>query len=83
MYSTPLLAIHDGCVEQTKFSLKHIPHLQLAIHAMKIESTTVEMFWKEKNTVLCAFVANICPEKIKDSLKLKIQLRRKRFKDEK
>ena len=41
---------------------------------MKIESTAVEMFWKEKNTVFCAFIANIWPEKKKNSLKLKKQL---------
>ena len=30
---------------------------------MEIESTTVEMFWWEKNTVFSAFIVNICPEK--------------------
>ena len=38
---------------------------------MKIESTTVEMFWKEKILIFSALIANICPEKIKNSLKLK------------
>ena len=44
-------------------NLKHFPRVESAIHEMKIESTAVEMFWKEKNTVFCAFIANICPEK--------------------
>ena len=83
MHSTPLLAMHDGCVVYTKINLKHIPHVESAIHDMKIESTDVEMFWKEKNTVLCAFIANIWHEKKKNSLKLKKQLRRKSFKGEK
>jgi hypothetical protein len=46
---------------------------------MKIESTTVEMFWKDNNTVFCAFIANICLEKKKNRLKLKKQLREKSF----
>ena len=50
---------------------------------MKIESTPVELFWKEKNTVFCAFITNICPEKKKDSLKLEKHLRGKSFKGEK
>ena len=55
--------------------LNHLPHIESAIHEMKIESTAVEMFWKENNAVLCALIANICPEKKKNSLKLKKQLR--------
>ena len=39
-------------------NLKHFPRVESAIHEMKIESTAVEMFWKEKNTVFCAFIAN-------------------------
>jgi hypothetical protein len=50
---------------------------------MKIESTTVEMFRKEKNTVFCAFIANTCPEKKENSLILKKQLMGKSFKGEK
>ncbi len=40
-----------------KINGKHIPRVELGVHEMKIESTTVEMFWKEKNTVLRAFIA--------------------------
>ena len=76
-------SIHNGCIVQAKNNLKHIPHVESAIHEMKIESTPVEMFWKEKNTIFCAFIANICPEKKKNSLKLKKHLRGKSFKYEK
>ncbi len=62
MQSTPPLAMHNGCGCVSKNNLKHFPRVEAAIHEMKIESTTVEMFWKEKNTIFCAFIANICPE---------------------
>ena len=63
--------------------LKHFPRVESAIHEMKIESTVVEMFWKEKSTVFGAFITNICPERIKNSLKLKKQQYGNSFKSEK
>ena len=42
-----------------KNNLKHFPRVESSIHEMKIESTAVEMFWKEKDTVFRAFFANI------------------------
>ena len=59
------------------------PRVESLIHEMKIESTAVEMFWKEKQTVFCAFIANICPEKRKNNLELKKQLIGKSFQGEK
>ena len=61
-----------GVLCKQKNNLKHFPRVESSIHEMKIESTAVEMFWKEKNTVLCAFIANIWTEKKKNILKLKI-----------
>ena len=83
MHSTHPLAIHNGCIVKAKNNLKHIPHVESDIHEMKIESTAVEMFWKERNTVFCAFIANICPEKKRNSQRLKKQLKGKSFKGEK
>jgi hypothetical protein len=48
---------------------------------MKIESTAGEMFRKEKRTVFCEFIANICLVKKKNSLKLKKQLREEEFQE--
>ena len=64
---------------------------------MKIESTTVEMFREEINTVFCLFIANLWTEnkvnilklkktaerEYKSSLKLKFQQREKTYKSEK
>ena len=72
-----------GVLFKQKNNLKHIPLVESAIHEMKIESTAVEMFWKEKDTVFSAFIVNICPEKKRHSLKLKKHLRRKSFQFEK
>ena len=55
--------------------LKHIPHVESDIHEMQIVSTAVEMFWKEKNTVFYSFIANIWPEKKRNIIKLKKQLK--------
>ena len=55
---TPL-AIQNGFIVLAKNNLKHIPHVESPIHEMKIEFTVVEMFWKEKQTVFCVFIAYI------------------------
>jgi hypothetical protein len=49
---------------------------------MKIESTAVEMLWKEKNTVFCEFIYNICAEKKRNSLKLRKTDKAKKFKSQ-
>ncbi|MGV8962097.1 MAG: hypothetical protein ACOH2V_01805 [Candidatus Saccharimonadaceae bacterium] len=71
MQSIPPLAMQMGVLCKQKNNLKHFPRVESAIHEMKIEYTTVEMFWKEKNTIFSAFIANICHEKKKNCLKLK------------
>ena len=71
-----------SCVMQSKENLKHFPRVESAIHEMKIESAAVEMFWKEKITVFCAFIAKICPEKKRNNLKLKKQQTDMSFKNE-
>ena len=83
MQSIPPLAMQMSVLCKQKNNLKHFPRVESAIHEMKIESTTVEMFWKEKNTVFCALIANICPEKKKNNLKLKKQQREKSLKSDK
>ena len=55
----------------SKNNIQHIPRGESAIHDREIVSTTVEMFWEEINTFSFAFIANICREKEKISLKLK------------
>ncbi len=54
----------------SKINGKHFPRVELGIHEMKIETTAVEMFWKEKDAVFCAFIANICPENKRNDLEL-------------
>ena len=56
-YSSTCNAQWVCCVSKT--NLKHILHIESAIHEMKIESTAAEMFWKEKNTIICAYITNI------------------------
>jgi hypothetical protein len=41
------------------------------------------MFWKEKNTVFCAFIAYIWSENKRNDVELKKQLIRKSFEGEK
>ena len=48
-YHTPCNKQWVYCVN--KNNLKHIHHVEFAIHEMKIESTAVEMFWKERNRI--------------------------------
>ena len=78
-----LLILKIGQSNAQTNNLKHFHSLHSAIHEIKIESTAVEMFRKERNTVFCAFITNIYPEKKKKSLKLKKQLMGKSFKGEK
>ncbi len=83
MQSTPLLCNARCICCVSKNNLKHFPNVESAIHEMKIESTTVEMFWKEKTLFFVHLLPIICPEKKKYSLKLKKQQREKSSKSEK
>ena len=60
--------MHPRCVSKTDG--KHFPRGGLGVQELKIESTAGEMFWKEKNSVFCAFIANIWLEKNKNDLEL-------------
>ena len=60
-----------GVLCKAKNNRKRIPRIKSTTYEMEIESTKVEMFREEKNTVFCAFTANICPVKKKNSLQLK------------
>ena len=62
----------------SKNNLKHIPRVKCATYEMKIESTMVEMFREEINTVFCLFIANLWAVNKENILKFKKQQKEKR-----